>query len=94
MALLIRGESKCPICGDVIRQTDDVVATPAFLRATHRLSRFSDATFHLACFDASPEHEKVEQLLHRFRQLMLDAPNSIEEYELGISRAFADLDNE
>ncbi len=51
MALVFRGKSRCPICGDVIGQEDDIVATTHFITGREDpLWRFSDAAMHKKCF--------------------------------------------
>jgi hypothetical protein len=81
MALLIRGKSTCPLCGAVISATADVVATPAFLRSSHELSRFSDAVFHRECFDAAPERVTVERLLREAKKTLPGGLTTLAEYE-------------
>jgi hypothetical protein len=51
MALLFQGKTECPLCHDVIQLGEDVVATSHFIAdQTDSLWRFSDASFHKACF--------------------------------------------
>src|SRR5712664_2973304 len=51
MALVLRGLSECPICGQVINDSDNVVMAPAFLASNnHPLWKFNDAGMHAACF--------------------------------------------
>lgn len=92
MALLIRGKSACPLCGTVIGNDDEVVATPAFLKASHRLAAFSDAAFHSRCFGAAPENAEVEQLLTRFKDKLAAAPTSLAEYETWIKDAMKEFE--
>ena len=91
MALLIRGKSACPLCGKVISENDEVVATPALLKSTHPLAAFSDAAFHQECFAAHPDGAEVEQLLARFKEKMANAPTSLEEYEAWIEDAMREF---
>ena len=81
MALFSSGKSICPLCGRIIEHLDDAVATPAFLRGTHRLAIFSDAVFHKECFDRCQERKEVDQLLSRFKEKMKEAPSTLAEYE-------------
>ena len=92
LALIIRGKSICPICGRVLNESDALLATPAFLKSTHRLARFSDAAFHQECFLASPEHEEVERLWERYRAIWARAPSTLEEGEIWVKEAFLEFD--
>lgn len=74
MALLIRGKSECLLCGRVISADDQVVAFPAFLKADHRLGRFSDGVFHRPCFESCPQRDEVAALYERFRQIWNSRP--------------------
>jgi hypothetical protein len=52
MGLVVGGKQVCPLCGKAIRQGDTVVGTAlGIVDQTDPLWRFSDATFHLHCFD-------------------------------------------
>jgi hypothetical protein len=95
MVLLIRGKSRCPICGNVIGLDDEVVGTTAFLKKTHRLARFSDAAFHRECFESCPERAEVEQLYLRFEEIMATAPSSsFEEWEHSCKDAMQKFDTD
>jgi hypothetical protein len=64
MALIFAGESRCPICGEVINQDDEIVATSHFIGDdTDPLWRFSDAAIHRHCFLA---WECREEFIERF----------------------------
>lgn len=68
MALLIRGETTCPICGKVIEEGQPIRAFSAFVAdATDELSFFSDAAFHEACFMRHPLSRKAD---HRWTELV------------------------
>jgi hypothetical protein len=92
MALILRGKTICPLCGNLIGEGDDVFATPAFLKSTHPLSSFSDAAFHAKCFAESEERERVESLLQRCRTIASTAPTTLEEYEVWVKDAFREFD--
>lgn len=77
MALLIRGKTKCLLCGSTIADEDDVVAFPAFLGASHRLARFSDGAFHKHCFSECAEQREVESLYRRYREIWENRPASL-----------------
>jgi hypothetical protein len=56
MAIVMRGKTRCSICGDVITDGHDIVSTPHFLwDEAHPLWRFSDSGMHQRCF-AGWEH--------------------------------------
>jgi hypothetical protein len=51
MALIFLGKRECSICGKVLQQDDDIVATTAFIAdPSHPLWRFSDSGMHRECF--------------------------------------------
>lgn len=54
MAIIIRGITECPLCGKVLADGDDLVATSHFIHSGP-LSRFSDAGMHRSCFVAWPK---------------------------------------
>jgi hypothetical protein len=61
MALLLRGLTECPLCGEVIQKEDDVVMfSPGVYDTADPLHIFNDASFHMACFDAHPLGEAAE----------------------------------
>ena len=59
MALIIRGKSTCAICGKILADGDELVATTHFIpNEDDPLWRFSDAGMHYACFQEW-EHREV-----------------------------------
>jgi len=50
MALFLPGESRCPLCGQVLYLEDLRVATTHFLLRGQPLHEYSDAVMHRACF--------------------------------------------
>ena len=51
MAIVLRGMSKCSICGVVIQEDDEIVATTHFIsNENDPLWRFSDSAMHKPCF--------------------------------------------
>jgi hypothetical protein len=53
MALIIKGESECALCGEVILASDDAVGTAHFITdPSDKFYRYSDAPFHKRCFDS------------------------------------------
>ncbi|RYG31289.1 hypothetical protein EON81_23240 [bacterium] len=83
MALVIPGKTPCLLCGRTIKEGDDIVAFPAFLRAEHRLGMFSDGIFHETCFRASPEGAEAAELFAVYRAIQDGRPQgiSLDEYE-------------
>src|SRR5437660_6137761 len=69
MAIVIDGKTKCPICGMLIRQGQEIVPFPAFVsNELDDLWFFNDAAFHSACFHAHPLAEKAVGRLNEFRK--------------------------
>lgn len=51
MAVIIRGKSKCSVCGKVIDERDQIVATSQFITdANDPLWKFSNTAMHKRCF--------------------------------------------
>ena len=58
MALIIRGKTECSLCGTVLIDGDDLVATSNFIAdEDDPLWRFSDSAMHRQCF-LSWEHRQ------------------------------------
>lgn len=56
MAILVRGSTRCPICGEIIEEGDPAVTFPPFVaNERDRLYFFSDAAFHEHCLDDHPD---------------------------------------
>lgn len=55
MAILVRGKTECPICGEVIQDGDDVALFPHFvLNEADPLYPLSDAACHMLCVESDP----------------------------------------
>lgn len=57
MALIIRGQSRCLLCGQILEADDELLSFPAFIvNDRDRLAKFNDAAIHgrclLTCVDA------------------------------------------
>jgi hypothetical protein len=51
MAMIFRGITTCALCGNVLRDGDEIVATSHFIGdETHPLWPYSDAGMHKGCF--------------------------------------------
>ena len=60
MALLIRGKTKCSLCGEVISDGDEVISFGPFVsNRRDPLLRYSDRSFHAAHFWRQPDAEKA-----------------------------------
>ena len=58
MALVILGKTLCPLCGHVISDGHETVATPHFIETpSHPLWRYSDAAMHYECFQTWQHRE-------------------------------------
>lgn len=64
MAIIIRGASKCSICGEILGEGQPLIAFPAFLSPGDELWRYSDSAMHEPCFDAW-EHRQA--MTHKYR---------------------------
>lgn len=66
MALICRGKTQCPLCGEVIGTYDTIVATSHFIAdRTDSLWQYSDAALHQRCFAA---WERREEFVRRFNE--------------------------
>ena len=51
MAIVLRGKTECSVCGNVIKEGDEIVATSHFIADQNDpLWRFSDSAMHCYCF--------------------------------------------
>ncbi len=73
MALVMRGKSRCSLCGRVIQHDDALVGFPHFLAPDHRLGRFSDSAMHEECYETWPHRAEFSELLD---QALCDAPGA------------------
>jgi len=74
MAIVIGGKSRCPICGNVIKDGQEIVSFPPFVgNELDPLWFFSDAAFHASCFQ---EHPLAQEALHRSEELLRHIPPS------------------
>jgi predicted nucleic acid-binding Zn ribbon protein len=63
MAIIIRGKTKCFICGAVIEDEQPVRSFPHFIQnELDPLAVFNDGAFHLECFRNQPLAQKAEEL--------------------------------
>ncbi|HEX4519554.1 MAG TPA: hypothetical protein VH063_08255 [Gaiellaceae bacterium] len=61
MALILRGKSKCAVCGQTIQADDEATGLPHFADGPADVHwRFSDAPFHLSCYLNLPEQAEIE----------------------------------
>jgi len=81
MALLVRGKTRCQICGQIIKEDEPAVGFPAFLKKTHPLSRYSEGIFHQYCFDACPDKHAVEKTYVRFKEVWATRPKDFKDKE-------------
>ena len=58
MALVLLGQSQCPLCRGVLESEDGVFATSGFPVSDPALEPFMDAGMHNACFMAWPMREQ------------------------------------
>jgi hypothetical protein len=67
MALIIRGKTTCPLCGQIIHADDEIVSFPPFVgEPGDPLHLFSDAGFHKYCFE---RHPLAGQVIERLKAI-------------------------
>jgi len=75
MTIIIDGKSKCSICKEVLKASDETVSWSAFLDNEHTLWVYSDSVMHESCFE-SWEHKTEFEHLNNFQPLIdFDDPN-------------------
>ena len=52
MAVILLGKSSCGLCGNLLLDSETIVALPAIADAKHPLFAYFDRGFHSACFQA------------------------------------------
>jgi hypothetical protein len=67
MTVVIRGKTKCALCGGVLELGEKIVGFAHFLGPEHPLWRYSDAAMHRLCYERWPERETFEQLYEDWR---------------------------
>ncbi|MEO1416703.1 MAG: hypothetical protein AAFW00_15575 [Bacteroidota bacterium] len=74
MAILILGQSTCSICGQVLKETEEIISWQAFLDESHPLWKYSDSGMHASCF-AHWEYKEVFEHLYQYQPCLdLDKP--------------------
>lgn len=69
MALIIPGRTTCKLCGEVIDETDDVIAFSAFVpNRDDPLYVFNDSAFHRSCFGKHPLAAQASEINQRLRE--------------------------
>jgi hypothetical protein len=69
MAILVRGSTRCPICGEIIAENDPATAFPPFVsNERDPLFFFSDAAFHERCLDDHPDGAAARKLAAEVRE--------------------------
>lgn len=94
MAVIVRGKSRCRLCGRILEEDDEIVGFPAFLPPGHELSIFSEAAFHVRCFTADPRSPAVRSLFARYESIWASRPEnltSLDEIESWGREAFKDF---
>jgi hypothetical protein len=60
MAIVIRGKSRCHICGRIIKDVDEVqLFPPALFEPSADAAHLNDSAVHRACFESLPEHDEA-----------------------------------
>ncbi len=63
MAIIISGQSVCPLCGNPLFEKDEIIGLPAISDTRHPLYHYFDQGFHLACFQNWGKKEEIENIL-------------------------------
>jgi hypothetical protein len=68
MALIIIGETKCAICGNVLEEGQDITGLPAASHYTHPLYKYFDTGFHLKCFENWDKKDEIKKIIKADRE--------------------------
>ena len=63
MAIIFEGSSKCAICGEVLKKTDEIVGLPAISDTEHPLYKYFDTGFHKSCMDNWDKKPLIQSIL-------------------------------
>jgi len=77
MAIIIPGKTTCAVCGRAVASAAGAVLFPAFLKAGHRLARFSDAAIHDSCLGTSEDALEAQQLHRRHQEIWQSRPQNL-----------------
>lgn len=71
MALIIRGKSRCHLCGQLLAPEDDVqLFPPALLEPSSDSAHLNDSGVHRVCYERLPEHDKIAAALENYLRQM------------------------
>src|ERR1044071_7143591 len=71
MSILVRGSSRCPLCGDVIGPDDQAILFPVFVaNELDPLWLFNDIAVHEKCIDQHPLGRSALDRLSRYEKAM------------------------
>jgi hypothetical protein len=63
MAILLLGQSRCPLCGCLLLATEHTTALPAICDTAHPLYAYFDTGFHQRCFAQWPHRAEAQALV-------------------------------
>jgi hypothetical protein len=65
MALIVRGSTRCAVCGEVLQEGDEVVGLPHFAADEgDPYWRYTDSGFHASCWADLPERDGIESRIN------------------------------
>ncbi len=65
MALIFEGETVCPICGQILRNTDDIFGLPFISDTLQNLYPYFDHAFHSKCFNEWDHKDEIFKILEQ-----------------------------
>lgn len=65
MALILLGQSKCPICDQVLMDNNSLIALPAISDVNHPLWEYFDNGFHTFCFNNWDKKSEILKILEQ-----------------------------
>lgn len=69
MAIIVRNKSLCPICGQTIKEGDEIVAFPAIVtNKRDRLYQLNDSAFHYDCFEHYDLAKEAKELFNFWKK--------------------------
>ena len=63
MALIFLGQTRCPLCGELLQEGEGITGLPPTANKNHVLYKYFDSGFHLNCFDAWDKKAEVLNII-------------------------------
>jgi hypothetical protein len=68
MAIIFIGKDKCPVCGKILTEHDEIVSFPPVSDTANPLYQYFDKGFHKSCFEHWDKKEEIQTILENERK--------------------------